>query len=679
MATVDIQKQKLMLGGMKPTYNKKGNQALYNSSDRSENVDILERASQYWDSLSQWRTTVERCWRYLNGRQWSDLVWDPDTSDYVVEEELIKAQGQIPFVVNMIAPLIENIIGQFFSAKSRSSIKARSKDESSISDMLTNTLWAIQDINRMWLKDAAALEMFLVSAVVIQRIDWGKLPDQVKKDVRFKNCELTSMFWNPVYDQDLDDLTMIGQLHDMTIDAIVAAFAETKDDEARIRRMYGYVDVRSAPETSFSSDNTINKSFLYPLSNGKGRVIEVWEKKIVWKYEYHDPYKAEWDYKPLTPESKMYFDNTNANRLLVAQQYGIPPEQVALIQYEGKPIEEWHYKYITPNYDTLKSGVSPYEHKSHPYKLYLHVLNRGEVRSFVSTVLDIQRGFNRDKILLDFVIGAGTKGTLLIDENSISDDFPFEDIVDNYTKRNGVIKLNLKPGAHLPDQLISKAVPAGLNESLKLGLQLMQQIGGISDALQGRTVGTGTPASLYAQSAQNSTLNIRHRLESFNIFRSERDKRLIDIALQFYEEKRYLPLASDNNFSEDVFDRSKIHEDFEWQTQVGQGSDSQIYRSMMDDKINEFILAGLLPIEVGLKNLSFPNADRLRADLEEYKKTIMGDVSGDQPIPGAAGQLNAMPPNITGQLVNYMRSQGADPSQADPRAMALMQQYAGEQ
>lgn len=670
------------------------NKSLYNQTDkdRQENMELLDKASAYYFALQNWRDRNERAWRYLNGKQWEDLVYDPDSLSNVKEKDLIKAQGQIPFVVNMLAPLVENILGQFLSARSRSSVIARSREDGPLSEMLTKTLWSIQDANSMWDKDADALKIALFSAAAIQRLDYGRIKGKKKPNVIFKNMEFSSMFFNPVLDADLDDMTMIGAFWDLPVNNIVSTFAKSKSDEGRIREMFSHVNSRyPTPEQGFTEDQIRNKDFFFSNNNNKGRVFEIWEQRGKWKYVYHDPMKGEYnpDGIDLTPMSKAYFERENANRIKKAQNFGIinivdgmspleienEKKKVKLIEYREKFVNSWYYKYVTSNYETLQEGESPFTSKEHPFAIMFHSLIRGETMSFIETIIDIQRGFNRDKILLDFVIGASAKGALVIDENSISDDFPFEQIADTWTKRNGVIKLKLKVGAQMPQQLASKALPAGLNESLNLGMSLMNQMGGVSDALQGRNPGAGVPASRYAQEAQNSTLNIKNRLDAFNRYRSRRDKMALDIALQYYGEKRYLPISGNNKKGAE-FEPDLITEDLEYDMSVGQGSDSQIYRAIMDDKIDQYIIQGLIPLEVGVKSLSYPGVDKLLDDLEEYKQSMNPQGLGPdgQPLPNDNRQL---PPSMSGGIVDQLQDAGADASQANPESMELMKRYAG--
>lgn len=646
----------------------KSNECLYRESDRTENMAKLQRYSNYWYGLSDFRTRTERAWRYRRGKQWDDYVYDPDTGEYLQEKELIEAQGQIAFVVNMIAPLVKNLKGQFRSSKSRSTVIARAREDQTIGEMLTNTLRYIGDVNKGWEKDANAMEIFLCSGACVQKVEYKYFPKKSKNLVRFKNCELANMFFNPVLDQELEDMTCIGEIHDMHIDKVVAAFAKNKRDEARIRQLYFNHDPnQNVIDETFTEDRIKNVNFYQPNDPNLCRVIESWEKVGEWVYWYHDWRTGNYDTAKMTEQNRLKFESINQKRINEAAAYGIPPEDAETIEYSAKFEQVWKYKFMTPYGETLAEGDTPYAHKEHPYVLLLYPMIRGEIWGFVEDVIDIQRGFNRDKILLDFVIGSSAKGLLVIDENSITDDFNFDEIAENWSKRNGIIKLNLKKGlSQMPQQIAGKAMPTGLNESLSLGMELMNKMGGVSDAIQGRNPGAGVPASRYAQEAQNSTINSKDYMDAFNAFRMDRDKKILDVMVQFTNEKLYLAISG-NNYAEEskVFDPDRLPDDMDTEITMGMGADSQVYRAIMDDRLHEYVMKGLIPLKLSLKNSSLPFADQLLNDLEQMEQGM-----AQNGVPAAGGQ------SVPQQVVQGLQGQ-ADATQANPMAVDMMKKYMG--
>jgi hypothetical protein len=642
----------------------KSNHFLYQTDNRGENRDSLEKSQNYWMNLAPFRKRTERAWRYRRGNQWEDLVDDPDVINGTVKEkDVIEGQGQIAMSVNLIAPAIRAIKGQFRAANSRSNVVARTREDAPIGEMLTNTIKAIYEDNEGDEEDAAALDIFTSSGAGIQRVDYKYNDEKSRSYARFWNCEMSEMAFNPVKRRDMSDLDLVSQFHDMSLERVIAGFAYNKTDEAKIRQIYGYVSSRNHNhDEHFTEDWVKNREFTNTYEGNLCRVHEIWEKKGVWKYWFHDWGKVSWGTVKMTPENKMKFDQENAERIMMCQQNGIDPSGV-LIEYREKFIQTWFFKFITPNCETLLSGETPYRHKSHPFVFLLHPLIRGEVWGFVEDIIDLQRKFNRDLILKDFVIGSGAKGVLLFDENSETEDYPLKRVLAEYPKRNGVIVYDGKKG-EIPQQMVNKGVPAGLDESLAFGLQLMNSNSGVSDAMKGATPTSGTPSSLYMQSAQNSTLNIKDYLDAFNSFRTRRDRKLLEVHIQYAPDKEYLPISG-QNYSEEskIWDRSKIKDDLTYVLKIDQTTDSRVYRSIIDEQLLQFVAQGVLPFEIYLKNSSIPNADKILADLDELKKQA---AQGNIPQQGA-----------TPQMVQALQGMGANPQNANPQALEMMNRYAG--
>jgi hypothetical protein len=276
--------------------------------------------------------------------------------------------------------------------------------------------------------------------------------------------------------------------------------------------------------------------------------------------------------------------------------------------------------------------------------------------------------FNRSNILMDFVIGSSAKGGIAIDINSVSDEQTIDEMTKQYSKRNGVVIYDSKNTmAKAPTELSSKGVPVGLNEQLAMVLNLMNSTSGVSDAAKGNTATAGTPASRYAQEAANSAVNIRNYIDPFNNARCQRDRKLLELIIQFKTEKEYIPVSGKGyGDSSNVFDPSKIRDDIMYTLQVDQGTDSRVYRSMIDDQLFQFVQQGILPLKIALTHSSLPFADKLIADLDEMEKAAQ---NGQIPQAGGQGLLPG--------IAKGLQDMGADASKANPAGVRMLQKYAG--
>jgi len=138
---------------------------------------------------------------------------------------------------------------------------------------------------------------------------------------------------------------------------------------------------------------------------------------------------------------------------------------------------------------------------------------------------------------------------------------------------------------------------------------------------------------------------------------------MLKTQVQFYDSERQLALAG-SNFNEEAltFDPVKA-KDVQFDMTMGRSPDSPVYRGIIEDVLKEFVVGGFIDLEMYLKNSTLPFADNLLSDIQKRKESAMQD---GQVAPGA-GMMD--------QLSQGLQEGGGDASQADPRAIAMLQQY----
>ena len=490
----------------------------------SDNLRLLQICNDYWSSLQDFRERRERSRKYLRGDQWHEIIEDPDNEGtYITEEEYIQNQGKIPFKQNIIRQLVKNVIGQYRLNPTQSMVITRNRENQTEGEMMTQVLRAAKDLNRCQKLDTRNWEEFLLSGFPTQKIGYKFWQDRDQEDLFLENINPNRMFFNTdVADVRLLDLNLIGEIRDVDVEDVVSAFA-TNEEEAKLIRSWYQNRTRENTVVSYnglSPDRIENLDFLISPDD-KARLIEVWELKSEWRLYFHDYLTAEVGFTEMTKEQ---INQINQARIFSAVNQGMVEEEVALIEYWDKLDRFWYVKYLTPFGNCLYEGETPYGHKSHPYVMLLYPMLDGEVWGLVEDIIDQQRYINRLISLMDFIMGASAKGVLLLPEEAIPDDMEPEEFADEWTKFNGVIKFKAKPGVPLPTQISSNAVNIGAMEMLSLQMKLVQDIAGVSSALQGQQAKSGTPSSLYAQEAQNSAINLKDYMDAYSEFK--RDKEL---------------------------------------------------------------------------------------------------------------------------------------------------------
>ena len=602
-------------------------------------LDFLNECAACWNALEEARRKMRRSLMYSYGDQWGDYVTDPDTLAQITEGELIKKNGKVPLKNNMIAPILSNIDGQLRQNLMRPVCVARDRDESELGEMMSVAIEYVHDLNEMEELDADSMRMLLNGGMTAQRIEYGVNPAKEKRDVWVYTVNPSRLFFNTnVEDVRMWDVTCIGELFDIPLDAVLAHFGHTPEEKERIRNIYGSVSP-NVPGTSRSmqGDEARNLSFHSPSRSDLCRVILGWKLESRDAYCWNDELRGTWGYLPYNEESRAMLDAENARRRDEARQNGTDDASSLLVEYSFATERFWYYRYMTPYGDVLQEGRSPYWHGEHNYVLHLYPLVQGKLGNFVEQFIDQQRAINRTATLIDFIRGTSSKGVLVVDDEAF-ESMSREEVIDEYVRYNGVLFVKLKPGQSIDGvvrQYNSGAAVAGDFELLNLQLRLINEISGVNSAMQGQVPRSGTPASLYAQQVQNSSLNLKGLFDGFRTFRRRRDTKLMKTIQQFYREKRYIDLAG-RQYSEEAkwYTPEKV-QGCEIDVTVSDGYNTPSYQMLANDFLMELFRANALDVRTMLENSSFPFAARI---LESLKRNGEQAAAG-RPMEGISHEL----------------------------------------
>lgn len=648
-------------------------------------LDFLNECAACWNALDEARRKLRRSLMYSYGDQWGDLVTDPDTCGQITEGELIKKNGKVPLKNNMIAPILSNVEGQLRQNLMRPVCVVRDQSEARVGEMMSVAIEYVHDINEMEELDADSMRMLLNGGMTAQRVEYGVNPSKGKRDVWVYGVNPSRLFFNTnLEDVRMWDVTCIGELFDMTIDDVLAHFGNTPKQKKRIRDIYGHVSSQMTCNRAMQGDEARNLSFHSPSRSNLCRVILGWKLETRDAYFWSDARRGTWGYLPYNEKSRKMLDDENRRRReaengkpapmsetesslsrFTANAAGVQSHEVGLngkggngnvkcdddlllIEYEFATERYWYYRYMSPFGDVLQEGRSPYWHGEHNYVLHLYPLVQGRLGNFVEQFIDQQRAINRTATLIDFIRSTSSKGVLVVDDDAF-ESMSREEVIDEYVRYNGVLFVKLKPGQSIDGvvrQYNSGAAVAGDFELLNLQLRLINEISGVNSAMQGQNPHAGTPASLYAQQVQNSSLNLKGLLDGFRTFRRRRDTKLMKTLQQYYTDRRYIDLAG-AQYSEESkwYDPQKV-QDCELDITISEGYNTPAYQMLANDFLMELFRANALDVKTMLENSSFPFATRI---LEAIKRNEEAAAQG--------GALQGIPPELIAQLQDSGKQQ----------------------
>ena len=635
--------------------------------------EFLNECAACWNALDEARRKLRRSLMYSYGDQWGDIVTDPDTLAQITEGDLIKKNGKVPLKNNMIAPILNNIEGQLRQNLMRPVCVARDQGEARVGEMMSVAIEYVHDINEMEELDADSMRMLLNGGMTAQRVEYGINRSKDKRDVWVYSVNPSRLFFNTnLEDVRMWDLNCIGELFDLPLDDVLAHFGNTPQQKERIRNIYHAVDAQSYATRAMQGDEAPTLSFYTPSHSNLCRVILGWKLETRDAYLWNDPERGTWGYLPYDEENRKKLDAENDRRRKVTEKGKLKGESgkpapmseagnsifetesvgtvsdddLLLIEYEFATERYWYYRYMSPYGDVLQEGRSPYWHGEHNYVLHLYPLVQGRLGNFVEQFIDQQRAINRTATLIDFIRGTSSKGVLVVDDDAF-ESMSREEVIDEYVRYNGVLFVKLKPGQSIDGvvrQYNSGAAVAGDFELLNLQLRLINEISGVNSAMQGQSPRSGTPASLYAQQVQNSSLNLKGLFDGFRTFRRRRDAKVMKTLQQYYNENRYIDLAG-SQYSEEAkwYDPQKVQES-ELDITISEGYNTPAFQMIANDFLMELFRAKALDVKTMLENSSYPFATKI---LEAIKRNEEAAAQG-KPLEGIPPELMSQLPAVNG-------------------------------
>lgn len=414
-----------------------------------------------WEGWSRFRQDRERNKRYTYGRQWDDRIYVDGR--YITEEQYIKEQGNLPLKNNLIRRLVRNVLGVFRNSWRMPVCRARDEAEAPMAETMNTLLEYNMRLNRMEELYSRSLEEFLISGFVVHRKWYGSRGGDV--DCWTDSISPDNFFMDTaVSDYRGWDVSLLGEVHDMSFSDLCSVLARSAEDVEMLRRIYLDNGEGAASDRQFG-ESTPGSAFFEATRKGCCRTIEVWRKEheqVLMCHDLRDGYLSE-----RKAEDRESIEAENARRRERGE---------AGIKMKWRIKEIWRYYYLSPCGHILLEGDSPYPQGSHPYVFKAYPFIDGEIHSFVADVIDQQRYTNRLITLYDWIMRASAKGVLLFPEGALPDGVDIADIADEWSRFNGVITYRPKPGLPLPQQVSSNSTNIGITELLNIQLKMFEDI-----------------------------------------------------------------------------------------------------------------------------------------------------------------------------------------------------------
>ena len=588
------------------------------SGDRRA-FDILMEAQHYWNQMEDFRKDRERNKRYTYGFQWDDKICvDGET---MTEEEYIKRQGNVPLKNNLIRRLVKSVLGVYRSQSKEPTCTARDRDEQKLGETMSTILQCNMQLNRMTEVYARTMEELLISGFIVHRKSYGWRNG--KEDCWTDYVQPNNFFIdNNMRDFRGWDVSVLGEIHDISFGQLCEQFASSPEDYRRLRDIYKWAAKKeyiASYAERFGYSRLENYDFLFTSEPGRCRVIEVWRKEQKPRYRCHD-YQNGDIFKIDVKDYQKCVVAVNDERIEMAKSVGMPEEEVPLIKATWFIDDYWYFYYLSPFGDILKEGETPYEHDSHPYVFKAYPFIDGEIHSFVSDVIDQQRYTNRLITLYDWIMRASAKGVLMMPDDCLPDGVSIDDIAEGWAEFNGVIVYKPSKSGRVPEQVANNSTNIGITELLNIQLKFFEEISGVTGALQGKPGFSGESAAHFQQQTQNATTTLLDLLECFSGFVVDGAYKDVKNMQQFYDSKRVFNIAGRSG-AQIEYDPKKIR-DVEFDLSITESTTTPAYRHLANDILMQLWQAQAISVEQLLEHGDFPFADELLQSIKSQKEQL---------------------------------------------------------
>lgn len=630
--------------------------ALHVYKEEQGDVALLAECRNDWEQMESLREEHRRNQRYKNGKQWEDLMRDPDDPTHLItERENISRTGRTAMVHNFIQTTVRNIEGQMLSNPSKPTVVARSEDDAPLGEMLTNTVQKALELNEFDTHKISILESMLSAGIGVGKVRYTYWFTKNRTDVKLDFINVNRFFFNQDCESPtLDDIYRIGEIHDLTWNELLRDFYSKEGDADLLRDFYAQVRERGPQPHDRASDNISNLDFYGAANSGKYRVIEVWNKRVRAVTYVHDQARGEEFFDEHHDEA--YWRGVNAQRVEQMRQFGISEDVIQKRTVICKRIVEeyWEARWLTPSGICLKKMETPYEHQTHPYVIITMPRVDGISQPILTGLNDINRSINRHLTMVDFALGSAAKGALLVPK-SVMGGMSEDDFARAYTKTNSVIVYDDARGTvNKPEQLSSSPIPIGAFDFLQLEMNLLKEVSGLSGAMQGQVANSNTPASLYAQQAQNSMLNFVVLFDRLTKYSQYVCEKILRVAMQYYTTRRLVNINGQAyNDAAAYYEPQMIEKLIDWNVVVAESADTPVFRQLNEDMLRYLFESQAINVEMMLENSSMPFAQKLLAQIRSAREQLDAGQSvatATQPLMSAMRELPASSAATQGAL-----------------------------
>lgn len=623
-------------------------------------LKLLQWLSHYYDNMSELRKKWKRAQDFVMGRQLEEKIdWN---GRKITIREYMELQGMPILEYDVISDKLISLVGLVRQQRATASCTAVDPNEEDYISFFNEYLRQNDNNNNRQEMDARLFYEFCVFGFIGMSTVWDRRDG--REGIFNDKVDIFKLAVPPFFKPDLSDIEIFGIGHDLTWREILAKFTDGSDGQAQqLNEIYLQTQTHYSPEQGYQATGEAQltglEDFLHSSIQGKYRVIEVWTKESRQSLWVHDWDKGDAGFMPMGVKAELDAENESRKRANVMmdenglpildengeEMYYVDPEKLNLIEYEPQMDTFWYRRYITPNGYLLDARESPYfvlrngyRCSIQPYSFLAYPCLQGEVKSLIMRMENNQRTLNHYMMMINFVVANGAKGTLLVDDASVSDKVSPEENRKNYNKTNGEYHWDSSKGGEKPEVLMNKNIPAGVEFMINFAKTMAAEGSGVQGALQG--VHRNTSGKQYQLERESASTSVTDFVESFNCFKLREAKLKTYLIQEFCNEHDSVKLVGDDYRT---YFNPETMRDMDLDVAMDLDSYSATIRDQIVDLLWQLKKDGDIDAYTMLTNGKFPGTYRIRKYLKEKMEQreameAQMDAAGQVPTSSGGGQ-----------------------------------------
>lgn len=615
-------------------------------------LKLLQWLSHYYDNMSELRKKWKRAQDFVMGRQLEEKIeWN---GRKITIREYMELQDMPILEYDVISDKLISLVGLVRQQRATASCTAVDPNEEDYISFFNEYLRQNDNNNNRQEMDARLFYEFCVYGFIGMSTVWDRRNG--REAIFNDKVDIFKLAVPPFFKPDLSDIEIFGIGHDLTWREILAKFTDGSDGQAQqLNEIYLQTQTHYSPEQGYQATGEAQLTglddFLHSSIQGKYRVIEVWTMESRQSLWVHDWDKSDAGFMPMGVQAELDAENESRKRANVMmdenglpildengeEMYYVDPKELNLIEYEPQMETFWYRRYITPNGYLLDARESPYfvlrdgyRCSIQPYSFLAYPCLQGEVKSLIMRMENNQRTLNHYMMMINFVVANGAKGTLLVDDASVSDKVSPEENRRNYNKTNGEYHWDSSKGGEKPEVLMNKSIPAGVEFMINFAKTMAAEGSGVQGALQG--VHRNTSGKQYQLERESASTSVTDFVESFNCFKLREAKLKTYLIQEFCNEHDSVKLVGDDYRT---YFNPETMRDMDLDVAMDLDSYSATIRDQIVDLLWQLKKDGDIDAYTMLTNGKFPGTYRIR----KYLKEKMEQREAMEAQMAAAGQV----------------------------------------